>query len=133
MMLECPDVFDAHGATILKLSLGAALRKDVVLVGAVQDVSNAESRGPSFRANEHRTQHRCDGPEHLPGAVVLDCVEIDQCVGAPDNSSLSHFSAMTWPAWLGRAVRNRHRHAIEQASHRWRGGRPTRRFSTNAP
>ncbi len=29
---------------------------------------------------------------------------------------------LTWPRWLGRAVRNRHRHAIEQASHRWRGG-----------
>jgi hypothetical protein len=43
--------------------------------------------------------------------------------GAPDNSSLSHFSAMTWPSWLGRAVRNWHRHAIEQASRRWRGGR----------
>ena len=37
-----------------------------------------------------------------------------------DNSSLSHFSAMTRPSWLGRAVRNRHRHAIEQASRRWR-------------
>ena len=37
---------------------------------------------------------------------------------APDNSSLSHFSAMTRPTWLGRAARNRHRHAIEQASHR---------------
>ena len=72
MMLECPDVFDANGATILKLSLGAALRKDVVLIGAVQDLNgNAGSRGPSFIANEHRTQHRCDGPEHLPGAVVL--------------------------------------------------------------
>jgi hypothetical protein len=33
------------------------------------------------------------------------CVEINQCVGTV------------------RAVRNRHRHAIEQASHRWRGGR----------
>ena len=42
--------------------------------------------------------------------------------GAPDNSSLSHFSAMTWPRWLRRAVRNRHRHAIEQVSRRWRGG-----------
>ena len=30
---------------------------------------------------------------------------------------------MTRPCWLGRAVRNRHRHAIEQASRRWRGGR----------
>ena len=42
--------------------------------------------------------------------------------GAPDNSSLSHFPAMTWPRWLGRAARNRHRHAIKQASRRWRGG-----------
>ena len=40
-----------------------------------------------------------------------------------DNFSLSHFSAITRPFWLGRAVRNRHRHAIEQASRRWRGGR----------
>ena len=30
---------------------------------------------------------------------------------------------MTWPRWLRRAVRNRHRHAIEQASRRWREGR----------
>ena len=43
--------------------------------------------------------------------------------GAPDNSSLSHFSAMTWPRWPRRAARNRHRHAIEQTSRRWRGGR----------
>ena len=49
------------------------------------------------------------------------CVEINQCVGC--NSSLSHFSATMWPRWLRRAVRNRHRHAIEQASPRWRGGR----------
>ena len=30
--------------------------------------------------------------------------------GAPDNSSPSHFSEMTRPSWLDRAVRNRHRH-----------------------
>ena len=30
---------------------------------------------------------------------------------------------MTRPCWLRRAVRNRHRHAVEQASCRWRGGR----------
>jgi hypothetical protein len=30
---------------------------------------------------------------------------------------------MTRPSWLGRAARNRHRHDIEQASRRWRGGR----------
>ena len=55
--------------------------------------------------------------------LVIVCVEINQCVGCANNSSLSHFSAMTWPSWLGRAVRNRHRHAIEQVSCRWRGGR----------
>ena len=42
------------------------------------------------------------------------CVEI--------NSASGKFSAMTRPSWVGRAVRNRHRRAIEQASHRWRGG-----------
>ena len=30
---------------------------------------------------------------------------------------------MTRPSWLGRAARNRHRHAIEHVSRRWRGGR----------
>jgi hypothetical protein len=49
---------------------------------------------------------------------VVRCVEINQCVGCPIL-----FSAMTRPSWLGRAARNRHRHAIEQASRRWRGGR----------
>ena len=43
--------------------------------------------------------------------------------GAPDNSSLSHFSAIAWPRRFRRAVRNRHHYAIEQASRRRRGGR----------
>ena len=30
---------------------------------------------------------------------------------------------MTRPSWFGRAPRNPHRHAIEQATRRWRGGR----------
>ena len=51
------------------------------------------------------------------------CVEIKSVPGAPDISSLSHLSAMTRPCWLRRAVRNRHRHAIEQASRRWHRGR----------
>ena len=38
--------------------------------------------------------------------------------GAPDNSSLSHSSAMTRPTWLGRAARNRHR--ADVASMAWR-------------
>ena len=51
---------------------------------------------------------------NLP-AFVATCVEINQCVGC--------ISAMTRPCWFRRAVRSRHRHAIEQASRRWRGGR----------
>ena len=47
---------------------------------------------------------------------VVTCVEINQCVGCTDNSSLSHFSVMTRPCWPRRAMRNRHRHAIEQAA-----------------
>ena len=61
---------------------------------------------------------------------VSTCVEINQCFGCTDNTSLSHFSAMTRPSWLGRAARNRHRHAIEQASRRWREGR---RDQQNSP
>ena len=44
-------------------------------------------------------------------SIVVGCVEINH-----------HFSAMTWPRWLRRAVRSRHRHAVEQVSRRWRGG-----------
>ena len=62
-------------------------------------------------------------PAHPLDLAVLACVEINQCVGCTDNSSLSHFSAMAWPSWLGRAVRYQHHHATEQASRRWRGGR----------
>ena len=40
----------------------------------------------------------------------------NQPVCRVDNSSLSHFSGMTRPSWLGRAVRNSHRNAVEQAS-----------------
>ncbi len=54
---------------------------------------------------------------NMPLATVWKSTGVS---GAPDNSSLSHFSAMTRPTWLGRAARNRHRHAIEQASARTR-------------
>ena len=46
---------------------------------------------------------------------VAGCVEI--------NPVRRVHSAMTLPCWPRRAMRSRHRHAIEQASHRWRGGR----------
>ena len=58
----------------------------------------------------------------LPGPLpARSCVEVNQCVGCTDNSSLSHFSAMTRPRWPRRAVRNRPCDAIDQASRRWRG------------
>jgi DNA primase large subunit len=50
--------------------------------------------------------------------TVLACVEINQCVGCIGDDA-----AVLWPR---RAARNRHRHAIEQASRRWRGGRRER-------
>ena len=49
----------------------------------------------------------------LPYGAVWKSTSVS---GAPDNSSLTHFSAMTWSRWFCRAVRNRHRHAIEQVS-----------------
>ena len=48
----------------------------------------------------------------LPHQQSIPVWIINQCVGC---------TAMTRPSWLGRAVRNRHRHAIEQALRRWRG------------
>ena len=55
-----------------------------------------------------------------------------QSVPAWKSTSASG-TAMTMPRWLRRAVRNRHRHAIEQASRRWRGGRRGNSARTNAP
>ena len=48
--------------------------------------------------------------------VVLACVEINQCVRC---TFLDDDAAVLAPS----SARNRHRHAIEQASRRWRGGR----------
>ena len=61
-------------------------------------------------------------------AVVFEecgLTKLQQSLSVWKSTSVSGapFSAMTRPSWLGRAVRNRHRHAIEQASRRWRGGR----------
>ncbi len=71
---------------------------DVVVADSKPDVCLAvfDSRLPIY------TMLRTD--------ASFTCVEINSASGEP----------MTWPFWLGRAVRNRHRHAIEQASHRWR-------------
>jgi hypothetical protein len=56
-------------------------------------------------------------PAHESALKLVGVWKSTSVSRAPDNSSLSHFSATTWPRWL------RHRHAIEQALRRWRGGR----------
>ena len=48
---------------------------------------------------------------------------IDRARTSPPTAVWKSISAMTWPRWLRRAVRNEDHHAIEQASRRWRGGR----------
>jgi hypothetical protein len=59
--------------------------------------------------------------------IVTSVWKSTRASGAPDDSSLSHISAMTRPCWLHRAVRNRRRHAIDQSSRRRsRSSRPAR-------
>ena len=65
-------------------------------------------------------------PEALLFFCFLGLRDGDLCENQPVrrvHSSRSHSAATTRPRWLRRAARNRHRHAIEQASRRWRGGR----------
>ena len=75
---------------------------------------DGEGTPPPVRYGRPRRAKRAPAPAPAPvptgdsGHLVLPCVEINQYVGL---------------SWLRRAVRNRHRLAIEQASHRWRGGR----------
>ena len=62
-----------------------------------------------------------------PLANHLSRVTYDEVKEEPDEESYAavwkSISASSGPYWLRRAVRNRHRHAIEQVSRRWRGGR----------
>ena len=89
-------------------SFSSSLRAPFLLVGAPRP----SRRRPRPRRCRSRSPRNRNNPCGTTSAS-----------GAPDDSSLSHFSAMTRPCWLRRAVMNRHRHAIEQASRRWRRGR----------
>ena len=71
--------------------------KEVNITGALGHIA-----GAFFSSSSSRGQSTLDV---IPTPdVVAHCVEINQCVGCG-------------------AVRNRYRHAIEQVSRRWRGGR----------
>ncbi len=59
----------------------------------------------------------------LSSMLFLAVWKSSSASGAP---SLSHFSETTQPCWLNRSVRDPHRHAIELASRRCRGGRRKR-------
>ena len=83
-------------------------------------VATAKTMTPVIAKLKAWGAHRIVACTVLASAAVWKSTS---ALGAPDNSSL-------WPCWLRRAVGNRHRHAIEQASRRWRGGRTTRRFRT---
>ena len=92
-----------------------------------QRLDGRRGRRPVRRTAPDTHEGLCEGRRetvHLEEALVgrVPVWKSNSVSGAPDNSSLSHFSAMTWPRWLRRAVRSRHRHAIEQMSRRWRGG-----------
>ena len=101
----------------------------LIVAETVQRSTNQEKQGyeTGYRFVEQMSERRL-GTDPLEVMKFL-CKELwfdtvwksTSVSGAPDNSSLSHFSAMTRPSWLGRAVRKRHRHAIEQASRRQRG------------
>ena len=68
-----------------------------------------------------------------PVLLALGGLDGSPRVGATNWKRLSEWfdvRALVWTVWkstsvsaMSRAVRNRHRYAIEQASHRWRGGR----------
>ena len=105
---------------------GEGARRGSVLPSArVGNINRLGVDGTMYRTREQQQ----DGPGGLRlGLRGLDAVDArglcgNQPVCRVHNSPRSHFSAMTRPCWLRRAVRDPHRHAIEQASRRWRGGR----------
>ena len=124
MRRGCPPKMESRGDGCSNVSRGRLIRERRGL----------RCRGPGPGPEQQRPGAKRRG---RPGpAQGPACVEINRCFGCTDNSSRSHFSAMAWPRWLRRAVRNRHGHAIEQASRRWRGGRKillSARLRTAAP
>ena len=89
---------------------------DADLVRAARLDRDLDDAPSSIRREHADTTHRAPA-----------CVEVNQCVECTAS-----------PCWLRRVVMNRHRHAIEQSSRRWRGGRRgdsarTNLISTQAP
>ena len=60
-----------------------------------------------------------------PPLVIRYVVHADEALGARGAERVHDARVVTWHPQIEdlRPVRNRHRHAIEEASRRWRGGR----------
>ena len=120
LLARCPGVVTTgealHPLTVERLApqlLGSEASAPLPLADYIQPMSEVSSR----------SWNRAAEREPIAALRLTLCENQPATPGAPDNSSLSHFSAMMRPCWLRRAARNRHRHAIEQVSRRWRGGR----------
>ena len=101
---------------------GSPVNPEVLRVTVPRDEETGKDRGLAFIKVLDATQ-AADLSEALDG-FEYRAVWKSTCIRVHRYSSLSHFfSATMWPRWLRRVVRNRHRHAIEQASRRWRGDR----------
>ena len=107
----------SHAGTLSRDEILTAVREDKRVLGFLRECKEAVLRDLLVPEKLEASLEEMDADKS--GAVWKST----SASGAPDNSSLSQFSAMTRPSWLGRAVRNEHHHAIEQASRRWRGGR----------
>ena len=116
-------------------TLEAEVKPEEVLCGVLLDVTSRRWRTSCTKLHDPHAiaarlaTHRSSASSRCPvgcsrracgrrTAAILYLAGFSLC----GNDSSSHFSAMTLPCWLRRAVRTRHCHAIEQASRRWRGG-----------
>ena len=108
---------DYDRRTVLHLAASEGrlgILEDLLNAGARANGSDRWGGSPLDDALRHR-HHAVASELRKRGARLGAGLCGNQPVRRVHNSSLSHFSAMTRPSWLGRAVRIRHRHAIEQA------------------
>ena len=108
----------------------AARRGAPVVLFPVRDDAVRRRRDPGQRRGEDGAREDRDdaGPRARAARPAARrphleaCVEINQCVGCTRQFFTKSFLAMMLPCWPRPAVMNQHRHAIEQAARRWRGG-----------
>ena len=133
------EISGRRGGRYTQISAQAkAEAADLFVVGG-----RVDGRGDGRDACRHLTTLREGNSRASSDALISDAVVLDDALNTREE--LERFSEQTprvrgalcgnqpvrrVPSWRRRAARDRHRHAIEQASHRWRGGR---RAIQNAP